>query len=220
MEPAGSGKASAGAGRVRLRAKGLTGGAGGCGALSLAVSGRAQQVLKRSNGVTLHSTTTVRDPSGNKTVTHQTRTAKRSARGRGCPSAPALTNFNLSRSKFRAAAHGVSITAFPKTGPTVSYKDTQPADTTWTVDRVVGGIVKGHKCVVPPKRVHGKPRRCTGYQPVATFIHHDRRGRNRFHFNGNVGGTKLRPGKYFLVAIGSRHHTSGRSVNVPFRILR
>ncbi len=217
MGPAGKGKASA---RVTLRAKGLTGGAGGCGALSLTRSGRAQKVLERSRSVTLHSTTTVRDASGNKTVTHQTSTARRSAKGRGCPSAPALTNFNLSRSKFHAAARGVSITKFPKTGPTVSYKDTQPADTTWTVDRVVRGIVKGHKCVVAPKRIHGKPRRCTGYQPVAAFIHHDRRGRNRFHFNGNVGGTKLRAGKYFLVAIASRHHTSGRSVSVPFRISR
>ncbi len=220
LGPAGHGKASARSNRVKLRAKGVTGGAGGCGRLMVDLSGRAQQVLERSQGLTLHSTTTVRDPSGRKTVTRQTSTAKRSANGRGCPSAPALTSFKLSRSRFRAAAHGVSITDFPKRGPTMSYKDTQPADTTWTVDRVVRGIVKGHNCVVPPKRIHGKPRRCTGYQPVATFIHDDRRGRNRFHFNGNVGGTKLRPGKYFLVAIASRHHTSGRPVSVPFRIVR
>jgi hypothetical protein len=102
----------------------------------------------------------------------------------------------------------------------MSYNDSQPAVTTWTVDRVVSGIVKGRNCVVSPKHIHGKPRKCTGYQPVATFTHADRRGRNRFHFNGNVGGTKLRPGRYFLVAIASRHHTAGRSVSVPFCILR
>ena len=160
-----------------------------------------------------------RDASGNKTVTRQTSTAKRSANGRGCPSAPVLTNFKLGRSKFRAAAHGVSITAFPKKGPTMSYKDTPPADTTWTVDRLVNGIVKGHNCVVPPKRIHGKPRRCTGYRPVATFVRHDRRGRNpplqRQRRRDEASARQVLPRHD-----RDRHHTSGKCISVPYRIHR
>jgi hypothetical protein len=193
---------------------GATGGGGGCGQLPLRLSRQAERRLGDSGRLVAH--TTVTDPSGGRSASDQTIAVKRT--GSGCPPAPRLFRLRINRAKFRAAAHGGSITSFPKSGPRISYRDSKPATTAFTIDRVTPGVVKGHECVVPPRRVHGKPKRCTGYQMVASVTHHDRRGRNRFHFNGNLGGAKLRPGKYAMVAIPSQHGVTGPRTTLSFRI--
>jgi hypothetical protein len=99
---------------------------------------------------------------------------------------------------FLAASHGGSIAT--ATGTQISYTDTQPAITTFTVQRPAPGVMHDGKCVKPSRALHkGKP--CTRYLAVGGFHHHDVAGKKRFRFTGRVKGRKLSPGRYRLRAV-------------------
>ena len=65
-------------------------------------------------------------------------------------------------------------------------------------------------------------RRCTRYKLLRSrFQHQGRQGQNSFRFSGRLGGKKLRPGRYRLVATprdsaGNR----GKPARKKFRIIR
>jgi hypothetical protein len=44
-------------------------------------------------------------------------------------------------------------------------------------------------------------------------------GENPFHFTGRLGGRKLPPGRYELVASPEKVSNSSRSASVPFQIV-
>jgi sugar lactone lactonase YvrE len=106
----------------------------------------------------------------------------------------ALISLRLSPRAFRAARRGPSIS--PRGGTTVTYVVAAPARVRFTVRRAVRGTYR---------RVRG------------AFAHRGSRGANSFHFSGRVGGRRLRPGRYRLVAT-TRGAPAPRRIG--FRIVR
>jgi hypothetical protein len=85
------------------------------------------------------------------------------------------------------------------TGATLSYTDSQPATTTFTVlQKQPGRRNKQGVCAKPPRRPRGRP--CTLLVKIAIFTHSDSAGANSFHVTGRVNGRNLKPGSYQLQA--------------------
>jgi hypothetical protein len=84
-------------------------------------------------------------------------------------------------------------------GATLSYTDSQPATTTFTVlQKEPGRRNKRGVCAKPPRKPRGRP--CTLLVKVAIFTHSDNAGANSFHVTGRVNGRQLKPGSYQLQA--------------------
>jgi hypothetical protein len=87
-------------------------------------------------------------------------------------------------------------------GTGVSYVDSEPAMTTFTVQRAVAGP------------------RGTRYVGVGSFAHADVAGANRFRFIGRVRGRALAPGRYRLQAIPHNSGGSGPPAYRKFEVTR
>ena len=73
-----------------------------------------------------------------------------------------------------------------------------------------------------PTRANRAKPSCTGYRRLrGSFNHTGTAGLNRFRFSGRLGGRKLRPGNYRLVAVAA-DAAANRSAQVRkvFRIIR
>ena len=130
------------------------------------------------------------------------------------PRSPVLSALRLSPPKFLAASSGAGISANARAvgGTTISYRDTQAALSTFTIAQAISGVIKGSKCVAPPRSpATGKTRRCVGYVTLGTFSWHDKAGRNSFHFSGRFKGHKLAPGTYRLTDVA--RNTAGEPSN-------
>ena len=135
--------------------------------------------------------------------------------------APTLSRLQLTPARFRAARSGASI-ARARIGTTVSYQDSMIAKTTFTVDRVLPGVMRGNNCIAPPRRPPRRVQHCTRYAPVrGSFTHADNTGTNHFRFSGRIAGKTLKPGNYRLDAAprDTAGHL-GHTVRSPFSILR
>lgn len=145
--------------------------------------------------------------------------------GTGDGIAPQLLGLAFDRSAFSAAPSGPSVRASARRrrvyGARVSYRLTESAVTTFTVQRARPGRRAGRRCVAPTRR-NRAARRCTRFVRVrGSFRHSGRAGLNRFRFTGRIGGRRLAPGRYGLVArprdaAGNLGSTARR----PFRIIR
>jgi hypothetical protein len=134
------------------------------------------------------------------------------------PPVPEISNLLISPRSFLAAPHGPSIAPRPPVGATVSYQDSQPALTTFTVQRPRRGIRSHGKCVKPRRGLRG--RRCTRYVRVGRFSHQDSQGTDSFRFTGRLKGHRLRPGRYRLRAVPVLNGQRGAAATARFRILR
>jgi len=140
-------------------------------------------------------------------------------------SPPQDSELKVKPRKFRAATKGPTIREAKKkkkrVGTTVSYRDSRAAVTSFTVFRRKRGVKKGHLCVKPPKKKHGKKRkRCARFVRVGGFTDQDVAGPNRFRFRGRLNGRRLRPGRYRLEAVPSVTGVVGNTVRASFRIVR
>jgi hypothetical protein len=130
-----------------------------------------------------------------------------------------VSSLKLSPRTFRAAPKGASITKKKKTGTTVSYRISLAATTKFTVESPQPGRKSGKKCVKPKRGKKGK--RCTRYVVLkGSFKHAGKAGTNKFRFSGRVGGKKLRPGSYRLVAVASAGATKSKLKRANFKIIR
>jgi hypothetical protein len=111
---------------------------------------------------------------------------------------PSLSHLRLHPPRFRDARHGRR-----RAGTTISYRDTAPATTTFTIER----------CVTPR---HRGRRRCP---TVGSLTHVDHAGVNRLRFNGRVAGRRLAPGTYALIAVASTAGTSSQPVTARFEVI-
>jgi hypothetical protein len=128
-----------------------------------------------------------------RTIVGRDMTFRTSAAG----AAPALRLLHIRPPAFRVPA-----------GTTISYRDSQSATTTFTIQRIVDGRVSGGRCVATrPSNAHN--RHCTRFVFVGRFTRRDHRGANRFHFSGVVNGHRLRAGRYRLTA--QAHNGNGTS---------
>jgi hypothetical protein len=140
----------------------------------------------------------------------------------GFPTAPAVSNLALSSTAFPAAPRGSSAIAAAKRryGTTVSFALNVAGGVTFTITQSrVGRRAKSGACAKPTKS-NRRAHACT--RIVALPGHFTRAsvsGTNRFGFTGRLGGRRLTPGTYRLVATPGAGTTPGRAGSVSFRIV-
>jgi virginiamycin B lyase len=133
-----------------------------------------------------------------------------------------MSSIKLSPSSFKAAPKGASIIAKrkAKTGTTVSYSLSGAASTKFTVDRAQKGRKKGKKCVAP-KPSNKKGKKCTRYVLAkGSFKRAGAGGKNKFKFSGRIGGKRLKPGSYRLIAVATAGSTKSKLKRANFKIVR
>jgi hypothetical protein len=132
---------------------------------------------------------------------------------------PSITSARLSGTAFRAAGHGASLARRRPApiGTTVSYRDAQPATTTFTVLKPVSGRKSGSRCLARRPRKH--QTRCTRYVSLGSASHRDAAGSVRVRFSGRIRGHRLSPGRYLLTLTPRADGQTGRTVRLAFRIV-
>jgi Tol biopolymer transport system component len=102
----------------------------------------------------------------------------------------------------------------------VSYRLSIPARVTVTIYRELAGRVSSARCV-PATRTTKTGRRCVRLISVGgRLIRASAAGANRFTFNGVIGGRRIRPGSYRVIATPSVNGTAGNAQTSNFQILR
>ncbi len=130
-----------------------------------------------------------------------------------------ITALTVSPRVFRAAGSGPSVVAVgrQRDGTNVSYQGTEAATTSFTVQLVKIGRLRGRTCRQVAGK-HPKGKRCTLYLSVGAFNHTDAPGSVAFHFTGRLLGRKLPPANYRLRAIASDPVGKGQPVYGTFTI--
>jgi hypothetical protein len=137
---------------------------------------------------------------------------------------PVIGALKITPSAFKAARSGPPISPrLARAGAKVSYTDSQPALTEFTVIAPRSGVRNAAKRCVPPPRSHSRARHgrhCTRYISFGRFTRADSPGENRFRFSAHLGRSRLAPGHYRLRAVPSFAGQRGAEVRVAFRIVR
>ena len=125
---------------------------------------------------------------------------------------PVLSALKLSPRRFRAALTGATTTtaAVGKNGTIISYRDSEAAVTTFTVERPVAGMRYSGRCIKRPTHPNKKARRCTLYQTVGRFTHTDTAATNRLRFTGRINYHTLTRGRYRLQAIARKNRKTSK----------
>jgi subtilisin-like proprotein convertase family protein len=114
---------------------------------------------------------------------------------------PVLSGLALRPRAFRAARRGSAIAR--RIGSRVGYRLSEAATVRFRVDRTARGRRVRGRCVPATRRNAGR-RRCTRFVRLRReFSHRGRAGANRFRFTGRLGGRRLRPRAYRLVAVAT-----------------
>jgi hypothetical protein len=133
--------------------------------------------------------------------------------------APSVRGLRLTRRVFRAARHGTSRASRARTGTLIRYRLDAAARVKFTVERAAPGRKVGRSCR-RRTRSNRHARRCTRYSRVpGSFGDAGSVGRNSLRFTGRMGGRKLRPGSYRLVAIGRASGKKGKPAYARFKIV-
>ncbi len=132
----------------------------------------------------------------------------------------------ISPRAFPAATSGSSATAAKRRryGAKVTYTVNVPATVRFTVQQALPGRKVGAgskaRCLPQSKRTR-KARKCTRTLKLkGSFMQTARAGANSFHFTGRLGGRRLKPGTYALVATPSANGKAGKPVSTTFRIVK
>jgi DNA-binding beta-propeller fold protein YncE len=117
--------------------------------------------------------------------------------------APKVSGLTMPKA-LRAAPRGGSVLR-PATavGGRVRYALSEPATTTFTVEKKTVGRRSGRRCVKATRR-NRKARRCTLYaRQRGSFTHKGAAGANAFKFSGRLRNRKLAVASYRLVAVAA-----------------
>ena len=134
---------------------------------------------------------------------------------------PALALLRMSVRRFRAATAGPSARSAAPLGTRVTWMLSEPARVTFRVQRALAGRLVRGRCV-RATRANRRRKPCTRYVAVrGTFTRAGVRGANAMRFMGRIGGRRLAPGRYRLVA-SARDAAGNRSLlrRTGFRIVR
>jgi hypothetical protein len=102
----------------------------------------------------------------------------------------------------------------------VSYRLTIPASVTFVLQRALDGRIVRGRCVTPT-RANRRDHRCTRLTGLrGTITRTSGAGVGSFTFDGRIGGRRLGPGSYRLVATPSASARAGKSQSVTFQIVR
>ena len=105
-------------------------------------------------------------------------------------------------------------------GTTVRYTLNVGASVRFTVVRLLPGRRGKRGRCVKPTRENRNARKCTRRVRVrGSFTRTGSAGPNRFRFMGRIGGRKLTPGDYRLVATPTANGVRGRRTSAPFHIV-
>jgi DNA-binding beta-propeller fold protein YncE len=117
--------------------------------------------------------------------------------------APKVSGLTMPKA-LRAAPRGASaLRPATAVGGRVHYSLSEPAKTTFTVERKTTGRRSGHRCVKATRRNH-KARHCTLYVlQRGSFTRQGGAGANAFKFTGRLRNRKLAVGAYRLVAVAA-----------------
>jgi hypothetical protein len=114
---------------------------------------------------------------------------------------PVLSGLTIAPAKFVAANTGPGLIS-AKVGAQLSYKLSEMARTTLTVERALPGFRKGKSCVA--KRPNGAAKPCRRYAKVNGSLTHDgAAGLNSLRFMGRIGNKSLKEGRYRLSAVAA-----------------
>jgi hypothetical protein len=182
-------------------------GAGGGGGSSFAVKGGSFNLTSAAPSVTISYTV--------------------GASGNGNSPLAAVSSLAFSHKVFAAQGSGPPATNARKKAPRgtkVSFKLNEAGTVRFTItQRVKGRQVKHGKRTVcaKPKHNNGKRKRCTRVVTLkGSFSRIGVAGKNSFHFTGRLNGTKLKPGRYRLVATPTAGGKTGKPTSSGFRIVR
>ncbi len=128
----------------------------------------------------------------------------------------------LSPSTFAAAPTGPSaVVARRRVGTTVTYTLNIAASVRFFVlQPQPGRLARGGRCV-KPTRSNRRAGRCTRLITIqGSFTLVGRRGVDSFRFTGRIGGRRLRPGPYRLLATPLTPPKAGRARSASFRIVK
>jgi DNA-binding beta-propeller fold protein YncE len=117
--------------------------------------------------------------------------------------APKVTGLTMPKA-LRAAPRGGSVLrAATAVGARVRYALSEPAATTFTVEKKTVGRRSGRRCVKATRR-NRKAKRCTLYaRQRGSFTRQGAAGANSFKFSGRLRNRKLAVGTYRLVAVAT-----------------
>jgi hypothetical protein len=143
-------------------------------------------------------------------------------------SAPKDSGLAISPSSFAPSSGSASIAKSHKAkkapkGATISYNDSEPATTTFTIVELEHGYRSGSGlCKASTK--HGKKpkhaKACTKEVTLkGSFSHVDAAGHNHFEFTGHIGGHKLSKGSYVLIGEPRLGTLDGPRISAAFEIL-
>jgi hypothetical protein len=135
---------------------------------------------------------------------------------------PVLTHLTLSPATFAAALKGPSATTARKRfGTKVAYTLNGAALVRFTVLQAQAGRMgRGRRCA-KPTRANRRGRRCTRLLALHGGLTRTAlAGLNTFRFTGRLGGRRLRPGSYRLLATPTSGGASGGTVSVAFRVVK
>ena len=141
---------------------------------------------------------------------------------------PSLSGLGFSRRTFAAEASGPSARNArkrkPPRGTRVTFRLDRASFVFFRVTRRARGrkVREGGKvvCAKPTRKNRGR-KRCTRVVTLAGgFDRNGVPGTNSFHFTGRLGGRRLRPGRYRLVATPTSSGRVGKPTSSRFRIVR
>jgi hypothetical protein len=102
----------------------------------------------------------------------------------------------------------------------VSYRLATAASVRFTIARQVSGRLVNAACV-PVTGKNRRHHRCTRLIGLrGSLVRKGRSAANAFTFNGRIGGRKLAPGSYRLIATSRSHGVSGNAALTSFTITR
>ena len=134
------------------------------------------------------------------------------------PPAPTI-RVSVSPSSFPAAASGPPSSPNGP-GARVSYVLAKPANVVFTVQRKLTGRRAGRRCVAP-RPSNRRARSCVRTRRFGSFREQGVAGTNVLRFSGRVGGRRLAPGRYQLVAVATdATGTRSKPRTLNFRITR
>jgi hypothetical protein len=127
----------------------------------------------------------------------------------------------LGSPSFFAAPNGGSFADAKRTyGTRVSYVLRAPARVRFRVERRKAGKLRCPKAKRKGRK-NAKRKKCSRYKLVkGSFTLTGKAGRNSFRFRGRMGGRKLKPGRYRLVATPFIGKAKGKVQRAKFRIKR
>ena len=132
-----------------------------------------------------------------------------------------ISKLTLSPPTFRAAPSGGSVIDLRTRtyGTVISYRGTESATTTFTIQRPTQGRMQGKACR-KPSATNRRNKHCTLYLAVGSFTRTDLPGTIRLRFSGRVKGHKLPAGRYRVQIVASNRAGHSRPAYATFTITR